>query len=113
MRASVDQIRDITLDAIEGARDQASGLIDAGAGRLTSGIDAKADRLASGIDLFVEKTPVIAVEVAKRRRGRRTWIALALALVVGGVAFAVLRRKGAGAPPEPPAAVREPVPTPA
>lgn len=101
MRTSVDQIRDVTVEALDLAREQASGLIEAQAGRL-----------AAGVDLLVERAP-IPVDVRRHRPGRR-WIVVVVLLVVGGVAFAALRRRrGASPPPEPPAPVREPAPAPA
>lgn len=101
MRTSVDQIRDLTVDALDAAREQASGLIEAQAGRL-----------ASGVDLLVERAP-IPVDLRPPRPGRR-WILVVVLVVVGGVAFAALRRRGRATPPaEPPAPVREPVPVPA
>lgn len=109
MRASVEPIRDLTLDVLDVAQRQAAGLVDAGAGRLAAGIGTNVDRLAAGIEELADKAPVVTLEVG-RRRSRRPLVIVLLVLVGGAIAFSVLKRKGAGPrPSDPPAGVREPV----
>lgn len=112
MRASVDPIRDFTLDVLDVAREQASGLVDAGAGLLADGIDARVERLSSGIEELADKAPVVTVQVG-RRRSRRPLVILILVVVVGGIAFALARRRSSPPPSAPPAPTPAPAPAPA
>lgn len=91
MRASVDRVREVAIDAVEAARDQADGLVGSTAGRIVAGIDGRANQIASGIDQVADHAPVVSVEVPARRSGRPLKIAI-VAVVVAVVAYLVVRR---------------------
>jgi hypothetical protein len=95
MRASADQVRSASLDAVDSARGHALEVVSTGADLLATTIDKGSATIETGIDRVVDRAPAILVEVAPRRRSR--WRLVLLAIVVGVVAAVVVRRlRGSG-----------------
>ena len=82
MRASVEQVRDLTLDAIDTARRHGDDAVGAGASQLSTVVEHVTDRL-----------PVLDVRLTsplQRRRTRRRRVLLVA--IVGVVAAVVVRQ---------------------
>ena len=88
MNASLDQVRDTTIDAVDAARGRASEMVTTGAERLVGTIEKGAGGLEGGIDHVVDRLPAMSVEVGHRRRRRWPFLLLAAGLIIAGVAVA-------------------------
>ena len=89
MHASLDQVRDTTIDAVDAASGRASGLVTTGAGRLAGSIERGAEGLEGAIGQVADRVPAVSIEI-DRGRGRRKWplLLVAVVLIIAGVAVA-------------------------
>jgi hypothetical protein len=87
MRASTEQLRGSTLDAVDAARGHVSELVTAGADRLAASIDQGASSIGGGIDRVIESAPTITFEVARDRHPWTRRLFVALVVLVAGVAI--------------------------
>jgi Uncharacterized protein conserved in bacteria (DUF2188) len=92
MRASLDQIRDPTIDAVDAVRGRASELVTMGAERLVGTIEKGADGLEGRIDQLADRAPALSLEVDHRRRRRWPVLVSAVAVIIAGLAIARRRR---------------------
>lgn len=85
MRASTDQVRDLTIDVVDGARKRASGAVTHGAERVASTFDGAASTIGDGVERLVERVPSVGVAVKPPRRTHRlrNLLVLTVLLVVG------------------------------
>jgi hypothetical protein len=93
MRASTDQVRDLTLDVVDGARKRASGVVSQGAERVASTFDGAASTLGDGVERLADRVPTVAVSARRPRqthRLRTVLVVTALLVVVVAVARKVL-----------------------
>ena len=90
MRASTEQLRDSTLEAVDAARGHVSELVTAGADRLAASIDQGASSIGGGIDRVIESAPTITFEVTRDRHRWSRRLLVALVVLVAGVAIARL-----------------------
>jgi hypothetical protein len=86
MRASTDQVRNATLDAVDAARSRASGLVSTGADLVTTTLDKGASVVEGGIERAAERTPMVSVAVAEPKRTHR----VRTLLIVLGVLVVIL-----------------------
>jgi len=89
MRASTDQLRDLTLEAVDVAQHHVSELVNSGAERLSASVSQGAASLGDSIGRVTDAAPTVSLEVAPHRRHHLTRgvvIAL-LAALVGLVVF--------------------------
>jgi hypothetical protein len=89
MRASTDQVRHATVDAVDAARGRASGLVSTGADLVTHTLDRGASVVEGGIERVADKAPMVAVKAASPKpthRLRTTLIAVAVIVVILAVA---------------------------
>lgn len=106
MRASTDQVRNATVDAVDAARHRASGLVSTGADLVTTTLDKGASVVEGGIERVAEKAPMVSVGGAEQKESHRlrtTLIAVAVLLGVLAVARTLqARRKGQASGPATP-----------
>jgi hypothetical protein len=91
MRASTDQVRDLTLDVVDGARKRASDVVTHGAERVASTFDGAAATLGDGVERIVERVPSVGVAVQQPRRTHRLRTVLLVSVVLV-VVVAVARK---------------------
>lgn len=94
MHTSTDQVRDLTLDAVDGARKRASGVVTHGAERVASAFDDAATTIGDGVERLSERVP--SVGVAVDRPGRRHWLRTVLVVSTLLVAALLVARKVLG-----------------
>ncbi len=84
MRASTDQVRDLTHDVVDGARRRASGAVVHGADRVVTTLDGAASTIGEGVDRLTERAPTLslAARPPKRRHRVRTVLIASVVLVV-------------------------------
>jgi flagellar basal body-associated protein FliL len=89
MHASLDQVRDTTIDTLGVARSRASDLVTTGTERLVDSIDRGVEGLEGRIVQVADLVPALSIEVDRHRRSRR-WPLLVLAaiLVIAGLGIA-------------------------
>ena len=89
MRASTDQVRHATVDAVDAARTRASGLVGTSADLVTTTLDKGASVVEGGIERIAEKAPMVSVRVAEPKRSHRVRTTLiALVVLIGILAVA-------------------------
>jgi len=97
MRASTDQVRDLTLDVVDGARKRASEVVTHGADRVASTFDGAASTIGDGVERLAERVPVVGVKVEPHKTHRlRTLLLLVAAVAV----IAAVARKLTASPAE-------------
>ena len=90
MRASTEQLRDSTLDAVDAARGHVSELVTTGADRLAASLDQGASSIGGGIDRVIESAPTITFEVTRDRHRWTRRLLVVLVVLVAGIAIARL-----------------------
>jgi hypothetical protein len=90
MRASKEQLRDSTLDAVDAARGHVSELVTAGADLLAASIDQGTSTIGGGIDRVIDSAPTIKFEVTRHRHSWSRRLLVAVVVLVAGVALARL-----------------------
>ena len=91
MRASTDQVRDLTHDVVDGARRRASGAVSHGADRVVTTLDGAASTIGDGVDRLAERAPMLSVAAPRPKRRHRVRTVL-IASVVLVVILAVARK---------------------
>ena len=66
MRASTDQVRDLTHDVVDGARRRASGAVVHGADRVVTTLDGAASTIGDGVDRLTERAPTLSLAARPR-----------------------------------------------
>src|SRR5690606_37553134 len=85
MRASTDQVRHATVDAVDAARHRASGLAHTGADLVSATIDRSASVVEGGIERVAEKAPLVSLQTAQPEKTHRLRTTLIALLVVVGI----------------------------
>ena len=85
MRASTDQVRTATTDAVEAARKNAAGLVSTGADLVTHTLDKGASALEGGIERVSDRAPSLSIGVSRAPRRHRI-----RSLLIGVAVLAVL-----------------------
>jgi hypothetical protein len=101
MRASTEQVRSATLDAVDAARHRASDVVGSGAGLVTAAVEKGSSIAEAGIEKVADKVPAASVSVTKRPRRHRVRTLLIGAVVVA-VILAVAKKLTAQAEPDRP-----------
>jgi hypothetical protein len=99
MRASTDQVRDLTLDVVDGARRRAAGAVTHGAEQVVSTLDGAVSTVGGGVDRLAERAPSVSLAVerpARRHRARIVLIGVAVLVTVLAVARKLLGDRAAG-----------------
>jgi hypothetical protein len=101
MRASTDQVRSATIDAVEAARHRAAGVVGSSADIVTSAVEKGASVVEGGIEKVADRVPTGSVAVSRRPRRHRVRTLL-IGAVVLAVILAVAKKLTAQAEPERP-----------